>query len=59
MISMEMLGKIRRMYFRDKLALHQLTKRTGMNRPLRCSAFMSCAVMAKPQCKAPTKLLPG
>jgi hypothetical protein len=24
---MEMLGKIRRMYFRDKLSLHQIAKR--------------------------------
>jgi predicted DNA-binding protein YlxM (UPF0122 family) len=31
-ISMEMLGKIRRMYFRDKLALHQIAKRTGLSR---------------------------
>jgi hypothetical protein len=26
---MEMMGKIRRMYFRDKLSLHQIAKRTG------------------------------
>lgn len=32
MISMEMLGKIRRMYFRDKLLLHQIAKRTGLSR---------------------------
>ncbi|ESW36669.1 integrase [Pseudomonas taiwanensis SJ9] len=32
MISMEMLGKIRRMYFRDKLSLHQIAKRTGLSR---------------------------
>lgn len=25
---MEMMGKIRRMYFRDKLSLHQIAKRT-------------------------------
>jgi len=25
---MEMMGKIRRMYFRDKLSLHEITKRT-------------------------------
>jgi hypothetical protein len=31
-ISMEMLGKIRRMYFRDKLSLHQIAKRTGLSR---------------------------
>ena len=29
---MEMLGKIRRMYFRDKLLLHQIAKRTGLSR---------------------------
>ena len=29
---MEMLGKIRRMYFRDKLSLHEITKRTGLSR---------------------------
>ncbi|MNF86716.1 hypothetical protein D3C84_691620 [compost metagenome] len=32
MISMEMMGKIRRMYFRDKLSLHEITKRTGLAR---------------------------
>ncbi|RMU43493.1 hypothetical protein ALP29_05056 [Pseudomonas syringae pv. avii] len=31
-ISMEMMGKIRRMYFRDKLSLHQIAKRTGLSR---------------------------
>jgi transposase-like protein len=29
---MEMLGKIRRLYFRDKLSLHQIAKRTGLSR---------------------------
>ena len=29
---MEMLGRIRRMYVRDKLSLHEITKRTGMSR---------------------------
>ncbi|WP_297576730.1 IS21 family transposase [uncultured Deefgea sp.] len=29
---MEMIGKIRRMYFRDHLSLHEITKRTGMAR---------------------------
>src|SRR3990167_9025244 len=29
---MEMMGKIRRMYFRDKLSLHEITKRTGLAR---------------------------
>ena len=32
MITMEMLGRIRRMYVRDKLSLHEITKRTGMSR---------------------------
>ena len=32
MITMEILGKIRRMYFRDKLSLHEITKRTGLSR---------------------------
>jgi transposase len=29
---MEILGKIRRMHFRDKLSLHEITKRTGLSR---------------------------
>ena len=32
MISMEMMGKIRRMYFRDQLSLHEIAKRTGLSR---------------------------
>ena len=32
MITMEMFGKIRRMYLRDKLSLHEITKRTGLSR---------------------------
>jgi len=31
-ITMEMSGKIRRMYLRDKLSLHEITKRTGLSR---------------------------
>jgi len=31
-ITMEMLGKIRRMYMRDKLSLHEIAKRTGLSR---------------------------
>jgi transposase len=31
-ITMEMLGKIRRMHLRDKLSLHEITKRTGLSR---------------------------
>ena len=29
---MEILGKIRRMYLRDKLSLHEITKQTGLSR---------------------------
>jgi len=29
---MEMIGKIRRMYLRDKMSLHEITKRTGLSR---------------------------
>ena len=32
MITMEMLGRIRRMHLRDKLSLHEITKRTGLSR---------------------------
>ena len=32
MITMEMLGKIRRMYFRDRVSLHEIAKRTGLSR---------------------------
>lgn len=32
MITMEMLGKIRRMHLRDKLSLHEIAKRTGLAR---------------------------
>ena len=32
MITMEMLGKIRRMYLRDKLSRHEITKLTGLSR---------------------------
>jgi transposase len=31
-ITMEMLGKIRRMFLRDKLSLHEIAKRTGLSR---------------------------
>ena len=32
MITMEMLGKVRRMHLRDKLSLHEIAKRTGLAR---------------------------
>jgi transposase len=31
-ITMEMLGKVRRMYMRDKLSLHEISRRTGLSR---------------------------
>jgi transposase len=31
-ITIEMVGKIRRMYFRDKMSLHEITKRTSLSR---------------------------
>ena len=31
-ITMEMLGKIRRMYLRDGLSLHEIAERTGLSR---------------------------
>ena len=32
MITMEILGKIRRLYLRDKVSLHEIAKRTGLAR---------------------------
>ena len=32
MITMEMLGKVRRMHLRDQLSLHEISKRTGLSR---------------------------
>ena len=32
MITMEMLGKIRRMHLRDKVSLHEIAKTTGLSR---------------------------
>lgn len=32
MITMEMLGKVRRMYLRDQMSLHEIAKRTGLSR---------------------------
>ena len=40
MITMEMLGKIRRMYLRDKLSLHEIAKRTGLSRNTLCLVFL-------------------
>ena len=32
MITMELLGKIKRLYFRDKKSLHEIAKYTGLSR---------------------------
>ena len=32
MITMEMLGRVRRMYFRDKLSRSEIARRTGLSR---------------------------
>lgn len=32
MITMDILGKIRRMHLRDKLSLHEIAKRAGLSR---------------------------
>ena len=46
---MEMIGKIRRMYFRDKLSLHEITKRTGLARNTIRSWIRKPAADAAPQ----------
>jgi transposase len=48
-ITMEMLGKIRRMHLRDKLSLHEIAKRTGLSRNT------VRAWLRKPDPKAPPK----
>ena len=54
MITMEMLGKIRRMYLRDKLSLHEIAKRTGLSRNtlrrwLRTPEEVQVPVYSRPQ----------
>ncbi|MFZ3139906.1 IS21 family transposase [Polaromonas sp.] len=51
---MEMLGKIRRMYLRDKLSLHEIAKRTGLSRNtlrrwLRAPEEVQVPVYSRPQ----------
>jgi transposase len=53
-ITMEMLGKIRRMYLRDKLSLHEIAKRTGLSRNtlrrwLRAPEEVQAPVYSRPQ----------
>ena len=54
MITMEMLGKIRRMHLRDKLSLHEIAKRTGLSRNtlrrwLRAPQQVQVPVYSRPQ----------
>ena len=54
MITMEMLGKIRRMHLRDKLSLHEIAKRTGLSRNtlrrwLRAPEAVQVPVYSRPQ----------
>ena len=54
MITMEMLGKIRRMHLRDKLSLHEIAKRTGLSRNtlrrwLRAPQEVQAPVYSRPQ----------
>ena len=56
---MEMLGKIRRMFLRDKLSLHEITKRTGLSRNTIRRWLRAAAEKAPPtyrQVKGPGKL---
>jgi len=65
---MEMMGKIRRMYFRDKLSLHQIAKRTGLSRntirkwvrapEATQPAYLRTCVPAYLRCAASNKLSP-
>jgi len=53
-ITMEMLGKIRRMHLRDKLSLHEIAKRTGLSRNtlrrwLRAPQEVQVPVYSRPQ----------
>jgi len=46
---MEMLGKIRRMYWRDRLSLHEITRRTGLSRNTIKKWIKAGAVSNRPQ----------
>lgn len=61
MITMEMIGKIRRMHFRDGMSLHQISKRTGISR----NTIRKWVRAPKPdnppkykRCGTPTKITP-
>jgi transposase len=60
-ITMEMIGKIRRMHFRDGMSLHQISKRTGISR----NTIRKWVRAPKPdnppkykRCGTPTKITP-
>lgn len=60
---MEMLGKVRRMHMRDKLSLHEISKRTGLSRNtlrkwLRKPAAEAVAPPRYVRGRVPTKLTP-
>ena len=61
MITMEILGKIRRLYLRDGLSLHEITKRTGLSRNT-VRSWLRTAETAMPptyrRCKAVHRLTP-
>jgi len=60
-ITMEILGKIRRMYLRDKLSLHEIAKLTGLSRNT-IRRWLRSAEKAKPpryrRCEELGKLAP-
>ena len=61
MITMEILGKIRRLYLRDGLSLHEITKRTGLARNTIRSWLRTAEEAAAPRyrrCQAPHRLTP-
>ena len=61
MITMEILGKIRRMYFRDRVSLHEIAKRTGLSRNTIRKWVRVPKAVATPRyrrSKAPSKLTP-
>lgn len=63
MIIMEMLGKVRRMHVRDKLSLHEISKRTGLSRNTlrKCLRKPAGEALAPPRYvrgRVPNKLTP-
>jgi transposase-like protein len=61
MITKEMLGKIRRLYLRDKLSLHEIAKRTGLSRNTIKKWLRTAEEMAEPAYRrepGPGKLTP-